>query len=375
MTNAMTPPNDNTPPKPHWQQTSAIGALKKIGTFNKDDVQYATTYVSGNVPAIIGFVAELLAEREAKDGPRLEEVFADNGEHSHWRLVDPSTGAVLWDQEAKDAQLAQAMEENTHTGVFEKLYEKASYTIIELKDQLAQAQQTIAHRDHAIEVLRHTIEEDVKHHAELRKTNVEQAELIERQQTALRQNAATIDSLNDDVRRKEEEVRSARGQGELWFQAGQNNHLCAEQLRQELAAAQFDKSELDIYKRLYSRWRESSLNRRRRQKQLEDDHDAAQKRVAELEAQVTVKDEKLAHYNMVSLKVRQQLGTYIDNFTANSAMTIPEQIALVQEFIDEANNPSFCACFDEEDREQLRRYAEKLIVVRSTLESLLPPAP
>jgi exonuclease VII large subunit len=31
--------------------------------------------------------------------PILEEAFTDNGEHSHWRLIDPVTGVNLWSQD------------------------------------------------------------------------------------------------------------------------------------------------------------------------------------------------------------------------------------------------------------------------------------
>lgn len=29
---------------------------------------------------------------------KLVEVFADNGEHSHWKLIEDSTGAVIWSE-------------------------------------------------------------------------------------------------------------------------------------------------------------------------------------------------------------------------------------------------------------------------------------
>lgn len=34
--------------------------------------------------------------------PTLKECFADNGEHSHWELIDTDTGKVLWTEEEKD---------------------------------------------------------------------------------------------------------------------------------------------------------------------------------------------------------------------------------------------------------------------------------
>lgn len=38
--------------------------------------------------------------------PILNEKFADNGEHSHWELIDANTGEVLWGK--IDAVLPQA---------------------------------------------------------------------------------------------------------------------------------------------------------------------------------------------------------------------------------------------------------------------------
>jgi len=32
------------------------------------------------------------------DKPVVSEAFADNGEHSHWRLIDPETGKLLWSE-------------------------------------------------------------------------------------------------------------------------------------------------------------------------------------------------------------------------------------------------------------------------------------
>lgn len=34
--------------------------------------------------------------------PVLTEAFADNGEHSHWRLIDPNTGDLLWTEDPKE---------------------------------------------------------------------------------------------------------------------------------------------------------------------------------------------------------------------------------------------------------------------------------
>lgn len=34
-----------------------------------------------------------------KSKPVLNEVFADNGEHSHWNLINPDTGENLWSED------------------------------------------------------------------------------------------------------------------------------------------------------------------------------------------------------------------------------------------------------------------------------------
>lgn len=34
--------------------------------------------------------------------PKVLEKFADNGEHSHWELIDSDTGKVLWAEASKD---------------------------------------------------------------------------------------------------------------------------------------------------------------------------------------------------------------------------------------------------------------------------------
>ena len=36
--------------------------------------------------------------------PKVIEKFADNGEHSHWKLIDDETGEVLWSEEPKEVK-------------------------------------------------------------------------------------------------------------------------------------------------------------------------------------------------------------------------------------------------------------------------------
>lgn len=45
-----------------------------------------------------------------KAKPLVREVFADNGEHSHYELLDAETGKVLWTEEEKDEKFEKAAE-------------------------------------------------------------------------------------------------------------------------------------------------------------------------------------------------------------------------------------------------------------------------
>ena len=36
--------------------------------------------------------------KSISDKPVVNEVFADNGEHSHWELIDSGTGKVIWSE-------------------------------------------------------------------------------------------------------------------------------------------------------------------------------------------------------------------------------------------------------------------------------------
>jgi hypothetical protein len=40
--------------------------------------------------------------------PIVIEKFADNGEHSHWQLIDSDTGDILWSEDDDDIVLPQA---------------------------------------------------------------------------------------------------------------------------------------------------------------------------------------------------------------------------------------------------------------------------
>lgn len=45
--------------------------------------------------------------------PILNEVFADNGEHSHWVLIDQSSGKKLWSEDPED--ISQKVENSAHS--------------------------------------------------------------------------------------------------------------------------------------------------------------------------------------------------------------------------------------------------------------------
>lgn len=45
-----------------------------------------------------------------KAKPLVREVFADNGAHSHYELLDAETGKVLWTEEEKDEMFEKAAE-------------------------------------------------------------------------------------------------------------------------------------------------------------------------------------------------------------------------------------------------------------------------
>lgn len=45
-----------------------------------------------------------------KAKPLVREVFVDNGEHSHYELLDAETGKVLWTEEEKDEKFEKAAE-------------------------------------------------------------------------------------------------------------------------------------------------------------------------------------------------------------------------------------------------------------------------
>lgn len=43
--------------------------------------------------------------------PTIKECFADNGEHSHWELIDSDTGEVLWSEDYNPMQELKEFEE------------------------------------------------------------------------------------------------------------------------------------------------------------------------------------------------------------------------------------------------------------------------
>lgn len=71
--------------------------------------------------------------------PVLTEAFADNGEHSHWRLIDPDTGDLLWTEDPKeDAILYTVFKPQTEEKPEERIVEILGvYNAWPLKDVLA----------------------------------------------------------------------------------------------------------------------------------------------------------------------------------------------------------------------------------------------
>lgn len=37
--------------------------------------------------------------------PIINEVFADNGEHSHWELINAETGELLWSEDVEESNI------------------------------------------------------------------------------------------------------------------------------------------------------------------------------------------------------------------------------------------------------------------------------
>lgn len=48
--------------------------------------------------------------------PTIKECFADNGEHSHWELIDSDTGKVLWSEGEEDCSTCAHYKETNGIG-------------------------------------------------------------------------------------------------------------------------------------------------------------------------------------------------------------------------------------------------------------------
>ena len=67
----------------------------------------------------IKYVVQHLTDKEIKmEKPFLEDHKADNGEHSHWNLIDSETGELLWteDPEEEMAQNGRSVKRSHNSG-------------------------------------------------------------------------------------------------------------------------------------------------------------------------------------------------------------------------------------------------------------------
>ena len=49
-------------------------------------------------------LAKLVAEKLGSPEPMVQPVYADNGEHSHWCLIDKTTGEKLWSENPEECK-------------------------------------------------------------------------------------------------------------------------------------------------------------------------------------------------------------------------------------------------------------------------------
>jgi hypothetical protein len=88
-----------------WYATY-VNTLREIGwTGAIDEYAWINDYDNGIDPveAAKSFYDDSSTSRyEQPEKPILNEVFSDNGEHSHWNLIDPTTGENLWSEDAEE---------------------------------------------------------------------------------------------------------------------------------------------------------------------------------------------------------------------------------------------------------------------------------
>lgn len=49
-------------------------------------------------------LAKLVTEKQGSPEPMVQPVYADNGEHSHWCLIDKTTGDKLWSENPEECK-------------------------------------------------------------------------------------------------------------------------------------------------------------------------------------------------------------------------------------------------------------------------------
>ena len=49
-------------------------------------------------------LAKLAAEKQGSPEPIVQPIYADNGEHSHWCLIDKNTGEKLWSEDPEECK-------------------------------------------------------------------------------------------------------------------------------------------------------------------------------------------------------------------------------------------------------------------------------
>lgn len=129
-------------------------------------------------------------EEKEKSKPIINEVFSDNGEHSHWNLIDPVTVANLWSENPDEDKArgfpVSIIEER------EKAYK------IELSNYAYQIDSAKRERDKA-ESENQTLKEKEK---ELREVNLKFTDII---QSAL----STVDIQREEIKSLKEKLEAA----------------------------------------------------------------------------------------------------------------------------------------------------------------------
>jgi len=77
-------------------------ANAEVIKYGSDNNRVEVRLMSGNTCDWVAEWCDIVVRVEDRikpqrtDKPIVSEAFADNGEHSHWRLIEPETGKLLW---------------------------------------------------------------------------------------------------------------------------------------------------------------------------------------------------------------------------------------------------------------------------------------